>query len=175
MRKETEAVMEPALPRHGSNAVSARYLRFDSKSVHKIGQTGIDATHVMRRMITGAHILFYSQDPEADRAFFRNFHSVDVRHRWLIFALPPAEAAIHPTDTDFSQTHAGQKLLGAVLYLMCDDLRAQIATLATKGVRCTEIQDARWGISTTIPLPSGRALGLYQPSHETAINLNSKS
>jgi len=132
VRKETEAVMEPALPRHGSNAVSARYLRFDSKSVHKIGQTGIDATHVMRRMITGAHILFYSQDPEADLAFFRNFHSVDVRHRWLIFALPPAEAAIHPTDTDFSQTHAGQRLFGTVLYLMCDDLRAQIATLQRK-------------------------------------------
>jgi len=129
-------------------------------------------------MITGAHILFHSQDPEADRDFFRNilgFQSVDLGHGWLIFALPPAEAAIHPTDTDFSQTHAGQKLLGAVLYLMCDDLRAQIATLVTKGVRCTEIQDARWGISTTIPLPSGRALGLYQPSHETAINLNSKS
>jgi catechol 2,3-dioxygenase-like lactoylglutathione lyase family enzyme len=128
-------------------------------------------------MITGAHILFYSQDPEADRAFFRNilgFHSVDVGHGWLIFALPSAEAAIHLTDTDFSQTHAGQKLLGAVLYLMCDDLKAQIATLAEKGVHCSEIQEASWGISTCIPLPGGRALGLYQPSHETAINLNSK-
>ena len=128
-------------------------------------------------MITGAHILFYSQDSEADRDFFRNvlgLQSMDLGHGWLIFALPPAETAIHPTDTDFSQTHAGQKLLGAVLYLMCDDLRTQIATLATKGVQCTEVQEARWGISTTIPLPSGRALGLYQPSHETAINLNSK-
>ena len=129
-------------------------------------------------MITGAHILFYSQNAEADRDFFRDvlgFRSVDVGHGWLIFALPPAETAIHPTETDFSQAHAGQKLLGAVLYLMCDDLRAQIAALATKGLQCTEIQEVPWGISTSIPLPSSRALGLYQPSHETAINLNSKS
>lgn len=129
-------------------------------------------------MITGAHILFYSQAPEADRAFFSNvlgFHSVDVGHGWLIFAMPPAEAAIHPTDTDFSQTHAGQQLLGAVLYLMCDDIGAQIAALEKKGVRCSEIQEAPWGISTCIPLPSGRALGLYQPSHPTATNLHSKS
>lgn len=129
-------------------------------------------------MIIGSHILFYSQDADADREFFRNIlglQSVDVGHGWLIFALPPAETAIHPTEADFSQMHAGQKLLGAVLYLMCDDLRAQIATLAKKGVQCSEILEARWGISTSIPLPSGRALGLYQPSHETAINLNSKS
>jgi hypothetical protein len=128
-------------------------------------------------MITGAHILFYSQNADADREFFRNvlgLQSVDVGDGWLIFALPAAETAIHPTDTDFSQTHAGQKLLGAVLYLMCDDLKTQIATLAKRGVQCSEIQEAAWGISTCIPLPSGRALGLYQPSHETALNLNSK-
>ena len=129
-------------------------------------------------MINGAHILFYSRDPEADRAFFRDvlgLRSVDLGHGWLIFALPPAETAIHPTENDFSQSHAGQKLMGAVLYLMCDDLKEEIATLAKKGVNCSEIQEAAWGISTCIPLPSGRALGLYQPSHETAINLNSKS
>jgi hypothetical protein len=129
-------------------------------------------------MITGAHILFYSQDPDADRTFFSKvlgFRSVDVGHGWLTFALPPAETAIHPTDTDLSQTHGGQKLLGAVLYLMCDDLKKEIATLAKKSVRCSETQEASWGISTCIPLPSGRALGLYQPSHETATNLNSKS
>ena len=125
-------------------------------------------------MIFGAHILFYSQDPEADRAFFSNvlgLHSVDVGHGWLIFGLPPTEAAIHPTDHDFSQTHAGERLLGAVLYLMCDDLKAQIAALRGKSVQCTEIQEAPWGSSTTIPLPSGRAIGLYQPRHETALNL----
>jgi hypothetical protein len=128
-------------------------------------------------MIFGAHVLFYSQDPEADRAFFSDvlrLRSVDVGHGWLIFAMPPAEAAIHPTELDFSQTHAGQQLLGAVLYLMCDDLKTEIASLRRKNVQCTEIQDAPWGSSTTIPLPSGRAIGLYQPRHETALNLNSK-
>ena len=128
-------------------------------------------------MIFGAHILFYSQEPEADRAFFCSvlgLRSVDVGHGWLIFAMPPAEAAIHPTELEFSQTHAGQQLMGAVLYLMCDDLKTEIASLRRKNVECTEIQEAPWGSSTTIPLPSGRAIGLYQPRHETALNLNSK-
>jgi len=128
-------------------------------------------------MIFGAHVLFYSQDPDADRAFFSDvlgLRSVDVGHGWLIFGLPPAEAAIHPADRDFSQTHAGQQLLGAVLYLMCDDLKAEITSLRAKHVECTEIQEAPWGSSTTVPLPSGRAIGLYQPRHETALNLNSK-
>ena len=128
-------------------------------------------------MIFGAHILFYSQDPEADREFFTDvleLRSVDVGHGWLIFALPPAEAAIHPADPDVSQTHAGERLLDAVLYLMCDDLKAQIASLKKKRVRCTKIQKAQWGMSTTIPLPSGRSIGLYQPRHETALKLKSK-
>jgi len=128
-------------------------------------------------MIYGAHMLFYSGNPEADRAFFTQIlglRSVDVGHGWLIFAMPPAEAAIHPMDGDFSQTHAGQELMGAVLYLMCDDLKAQIASLKEKNVQCTDVQEAPWGLSTTIPLPSGRGIGLYQPRHETALNLNSK-
>jgi len=128
-------------------------------------------------MIFGAHILFYSTDPEADRGFFRDvlgFRSVDVGDGWLIFAMPPAEAAIHPSDDEFSQRHAGQRLLGAVLYLMCDDLNASMAELRAKNVQCTEVQTANWGISTTIPLPSGAAIGLYQPGHPTALNLKSK-
>lgn len=128
-------------------------------------------------MIFGAHILFYSQDPEADRAFFSKvlgLGSVDVGHGWLIFALPPAETAIHPTDVEFSQTHAGEKLMGAVLYLMCDDLKAEITALKKKKVRCSKIQEAQWGSSTTIPLPSGSAIGLYQPRHQTALKLKSK-
>jgi hypothetical protein len=127
-------------------------------------------------MIFGAHILFYSRNPGADRAFFTDvlgLASVDVGHGWLIFALPPAEAAIHPADGEFSQTHAEDQLLGAVLYLMCDDLHAEIAMLREKGVPCSEIQQAPWGSSTTIPLPSGRSIGLYQPRHETALNLKS--
>jgi hypothetical protein len=65
-------------------------------------------------------------------------------------------------------------MLGAVLYLMCDDLRPEMASLKRKPVQCTEIQEAPWGISTTIPLPSGRAIGLYQPRHEMALKLTSK-
>jgi len=128
-------------------------------------------------MILGAHILFYSTNPEADRAFFSNvlgFRSVDVGGGWLIFAMPPAEAAIHPSDGEFTQQHAGQTLAGAVLYLMCDDLKTSMAELKAKKVQCTEVQKAPWGISTTIPLPSGAAIGLYQPTHPTALNLKSK-
>ena len=127
-------------------------------------------------MIFGAHILFYSQNPEADRVFFTDvlqLESVDVGHGWLIFALPPTEAAIHPADGDFSQSHAGHRLMGAALYLMCDDLPSEIASLKEKGVQCSEVQAAPWGSSTTIPLPSGSAIGLYQPRHETALNLKS--
>ena len=128
-------------------------------------------------MIFGAHILFYSKNADADRSFFREvlgLQSVDVGHGWLIFAMPPAEAAVHPAEDEFSQTHAGHQLLGAVLYLMCDDLQAEINILKKKNVHCTEIQQAAWGISTTIPLPSGGALGLYQPRHETALNLRAR-
>jgi hypothetical protein len=132
---------------------------------------------ILRRMIIGAHILFYSENAEADRTFFREvlgLDSVDVGHGWLIFALPPAEAAVHPAENEFSQSHAGHQLLGAVLYLMCDNLQVEIDSLKKKNVHCTEIQEAPWGISSTIPLPSGSALGLYQPRHLTALNLHAR-
>ncbi|HVN19948.1 MAG TPA: hypothetical protein VMU05_14280 [Dongiaceae bacterium] len=132
---------------------------------------------ILRLMIFGAHILFYSTNPEADRAFFTDvlqLRSVDVGHGWLIFGLPPAEAAIHPAGEEFSQAHAGQQLMGAVLYFMCDDLHAEIASLKSKNVECSAIQQAPWGMSTTIPLPSGRSIGLYQPRHETALKLGSR-
>ena len=128
-------------------------------------------------MITGAHFLFYSKHPEADRAFFRDvlgFCSVDVGEGWLIFAMPPAEAGIHPAEGETTHKHAGQELLGAVLYLMCDDLQSSIATLKAKDVHCSEIQNADWGSATTIPLPSGGRIGLYQPRHQTAFELKSK-
>ena len=126
-------------------------------------------------MIFGAHILFNSQNPEADRACFSDVlgsGSLDVGHGWLIFPLTPAETAIHPADIDPSQTHAGEKLLGAVLYLVGDDLQAEIALLQGKNVQSTEVQQAPWGSSTTIPLPSGRAIVLYQPRHETPLKLH---
>jgi catechol 2,3-dioxygenase-like lactoylglutathione lyase family enzyme len=125
-------------------------------------------------MIHGVHLLLYSQDPEADRAFFRDvldFKSIDAGEGWLIFALPPAELGIHPGDGKFIQHHADQKLLGSVVYLMCDDLRETIHSLTAKGVATTEIQEAGWGITTTVRLPSGGGLGLYEPRHPTAIHL----
>ena len=125
-------------------------------------------------MITGAHILFYSADPEADRIFFRdvlNFRAVDAGHGWLIFALPPAEAALHPEEEGEShqQHHADHTLLGAVVYLMCDDLDATMNSLKAKKVQCTEITEAPWGRKTTFKVPSGGEIGLYQPKHPTAI------
>jgi predicted enzyme related to lactoylglutathione lyase len=129
-------------------------------------------------MIIGSHFLLYSKDPEADRDFFRDvlgFAHVDAGEGWLIFAISPAEMGIHPLEGEFSQQHAGHQLLGAVLYLMCDDLEASIASLKNKNVRCTEIEKAPWGTVTTIPLPSGGSIGLYQPRHQTALKLRSKS
>jgi len=129
-------------------------------------------------MIFGTHFLLYSKDADADRAFFRDvlgFRYLDVGGGWLIFAMPPTEAGIHPLETKFSQLHAGYELLGAVLYLMCDDLDASIASLKTKSVHCSEVETAPWGRVTTIPLPSGSRIGLYQPKHPTALNLDRKS
>jgi catechol 2,3-dioxygenase-like lactoylglutathione lyase family enzyme len=132
---------------------------------------------ILCHMIFGAHFLLYSKNPEADRAFFRDvlgFRAIDVGEGWLIFAMPPAEAGIHPLEGEFSQQHAGHQLLGAVLYLMCDDLEASIASLKAKHVHCTEVQAAPWGNATTIALPSGGHIGLYQPSHPTAFQRSAK-
>lgn len=123
-------------------------------------------------MLTGTHFLLYSKDPEADRAFFRDvlqFRAVDLGHNWLIFALPPSELAVHPATENFEHTHAGRPMLGAVLYLMCDNLEAMMKGLAEKGIQCSEIVEANWGRSTSIRLPSGGEIGLYHPRHATAI------
>src|SRR6201988_1212049 len=115
-------------------------------------------------MISGAHVIVYSKNAEADRAFFQDvlgFRSVDAGHGWLIFALPPAEAAFHPADD--GEMHE--------LYLMCDDLKAEMAALKKKGVSCSKVQEARWGSITKITLPGGGQVGLYQPKHPTAIGL----
>jgi hypothetical protein len=81
------------------------------------------------------------------------------------------QAARHPADGDTRQVHGGQALLGAVFYVMCDDLQAVMKALKAKKVRCTEIATERWGIKTTVRLPSGGEIGLYQPTHRTAIGL----
>jgi catechol 2,3-dioxygenase-like lactoylglutathione lyase family enzyme len=128
-------------------------------------------------MITGLHVLLYSKNAEADRAFFRDilgFRSIDVGDGWLIFRAPPAEMAVHPIDGEFTSSHAGRPMSGASLYFMCDDLQAMIKSLAAKKVKCTEVETADWGIRTTIPLPSGGEIGLYQPTHATALELRDR-
>ena len=109
-------------------------------------------------MINGAHIVVSTENAEADRAFFRDvlgFESVDAGHGWLIFALPAAEAAFHPAEEN--ERHE--------LYLMCDNLKNEMAALHAKGVECTEVVEARWGSITKIRLPSGSEIGLYEPKH----------
>ena len=123
-------------------------------------------------MIFGAHVLLYSNDAEADRAFLGDvldFKAVDAGGGWLIFSLPPAEVAVHPLEEEPVSAPAGSPLLPAALYLMCDNVRAYIYRLAERGVQCSGLQEEHWGIVTTIPLPSGASRGLYQPKHPTAL------
>ena len=113
-------------------------------------------------MIFGAHVILYSKDATADRALLRDilgFASVDAGDGWLIFALPAAEAAVHPAENNG----------GHELYFMCDNLEAEIAALEEKGIRCSEVREARWGSVTRIRLPGGGEVGLYQPKHPTAL------
>ena len=117
-------------------------------------------------MIFGAHVIVYSKDATADRAFLRDtlgLRSVDAGHGWLIFALPPAEGAVHPAEVN--DRHE--------LYFICNDLKAEILALGEKGVRFSEVQEARWGSIVKIRLPGGGEVGLYQPKHPTALSLPS--
>lgn len=115
-------------------------------------------------MIFGAHVIVNSTNADADRAFLKDilgFDSVDAGRGWLIFALPPAEVAVHPAEENGRPE----------LYLMCSDLKAEIATLKAKDVECSEVHEARWGSITKIQLPSGGEIGLYQPKHLMARNI----
>src|SRR5580700_1506025 len=101
-------------------------------------------------MISGTHVVIYSKNADADRAFLRDvlgFKSVDAGHGWLIFAAPPAEIAMHPAGQDEKPHHE--------LYLMCDDLKATMQDLTAKGVQCGAVTEARWGSITSIQLPGG--------------------
>jgi predicted enzyme related to lactoylglutathione lyase len=117
--------------------------------------------------ITGAHVLIYTPEPDALRAVFRDvfdWRHVDAGDGWLIFALPPAEVGVHPSD--------GPPVAGGArheLTLMCDDMAATVEGLRTKGVEVRgEPQDQGWGITTTLVLPGGVEMMLYQPRHPTA-------
>jgi predicted enzyme related to lactoylglutathione lyase len=124
-------------------------------------------------MINGAHFLLYSRNPDADRAFLRDvlgFSSVDAGRGWLIFALPPAEIAVHPSQGE-SESNSDDDVAGPSIYLMCDNLDSTIKSLEQKKASFEPIEEAPWGIVTTFALPSGARVGLYQPKHPTAFNL----
>jgi hypothetical protein len=109
-------------------------------------------------MLTGAHVILSSTSPEADRAFLREIlrlPHVDAGEGWLIFALPPAEVAIHPADADGEHE----------LWLMCADVEAFVVEMRRAGVPCTSPTDQGWGIVVRLTLPGGGTLGVYQPRH----------
>ncbi len=119
-------------------------------------------------MLTALHTLIYSEDAAATRAFFRDtlkLKFVDAMDGWLIFALPPAELGIHPTE---GGTPTGRH----ELYLMCDDIESMVADLKRKGVEFTKpVTDAGWGILTALKVPGAGELHLYQPRHKSPLKL----
>ncbi len=109
-------------------------------------------------MIIGAHSVIYSTNPDADRAFLRDvlkLTNVDVGDGWLIFGLPPAEVAVHPTNKN--GVHE--------FFLMCDDIEAFVAEMKKAGTACNPVQDQGWGLLSELTLPGGGQLGIYQPRH----------
>ncbi len=118
-------------------------------------------------MITGAHSIIYATDAEAARAFLRDtlgLSNVDAGGGWLIFKSPPAELAVHPTDPPGNGT--------VEFYLMCDDLEATMSELKAKGVEFTsEVSNQGWGLLTSLAVPGAGNIGLYQPLHPTAYDL----
>jgi catechol 2,3-dioxygenase-like lactoylglutathione lyase family enzyme len=109
-------------------------------------------------MINGAHIVLYSKDAEADRAFFRDVLQlpfVDAGHGWLIFALPAGEAAFH--DAEQNDKHE--------LYFMCDDIAETLRDLKKKNIPVSAVNEQRWGSLATFTLPGGGKVGIYQPKH----------
>jgi hypothetical protein len=109
-------------------------------------------------MITGAHSIIFSTNPEADRAFLRDvleLPHVDVGGGWLIFGLPPAEVAVHPSKSN--NVHE--------LYFMCDDIEAFVARMKAHIVECDAVQDQGWGLLTNVTLPGGGKIRVYQPRH----------
>jgi catechol 2,3-dioxygenase-like lactoylglutathione lyase family enzyme len=114
-------------------------------------------------MVTGVHAIVFTGDVEKTRGFFRDtlgLPSVDAGGGWLIFALPPAELATHPTDEQ--PRHE--------LYLMCDDIHATVEELKAKGVEFDEdVDEQRWGLTTSLKLPGGGQMGLYEPRHPSPL------
>jgi catechol 2,3-dioxygenase-like lactoylglutathione lyase family enzyme len=113
-------------------------------------------------MIEGAHVILYSRDAEADRVFLRDVlgsPGVDAGDGWLIFALPPAEVAVHPTEGEPKHE----------LYLICDDIERTLGFLSARGVEISHpASDEGWGLLASVRMPSGAELSLYEPRHPVA-------
>ena len=111
-------------------------------------------------MISGAYVMIFTQDEAADRAFLRDVLEIpcigDGEH-WLTFKLPPTELGAHSGDNGFHQ-----------IYFICDDLDETIKKLADKGVACSEPKQASWGRATSVPLPGGGKIGVYEAQHARA-------
>jgi predicted enzyme related to lactoylglutathione lyase len=114
-------------------------------------------------VITGMHAIVFSQEAEKTRAFFADvlgLSSVDAGGGWPIFALPPAELAVHPADGDSRHQ----------LYLMCDDIHATLAELQRKGAEVAqEVSDEGWGLLAAVRLPDGSEFPIYEPRHPSPI------
>ena len=111
-----------------------------------------------KTLVTGAHSIIYSANPEADRAFFRDIlklSHVDVGEGWLIFGLPPSELAVHPAETGSEHE----------LYLLCRDIGAFVGAMAKLNIPCSPVQNQGWGLITQLTLPGGGQIGVYQPRH----------
>jgi len=115
-------------------------------------------------VVTGVHAIVFSAEPAETRAFFSEtlgLRSVDAGGGWLIFALPPAELAVHPGDEQFRHE----------LYLMCDDIHATVSELKARGVEIGEdVHEERWGLTTSLKLPGGGTMGLYEPRHASPLS-----
>ena len=116
-------------------------------------------------MFNAAHVIIYSRDAEADRAFIRDtlgFRGIDSGDGWLIFKLPPAEVAVHPIDAETKHE----------LYLMCDDIKSTLAELTARGVEVVDpVSDQGWGLLASVRLPGGSVLPFYEPRHPVAHDL----
>ena len=109
-------------------------------------------------MITGAHVILYSADAAADKAFFKDvlgFPYVDVGHGWLIFGLPPSEIAVHPAEENGPPE----------FYLLCEDIAVFVKEMEGRRVPCTLVMQQRWGAVVQITLPGGGKVGVYEPKH----------
>jgi catechol 2,3-dioxygenase-like lactoylglutathione lyase family enzyme len=125
-------------------------------------------------MITGTHAIIYAEDPEKARAFLRDvlgWPHIDVHDGWLIFKTPPAELGVHPADLSGGPDHAAPSGHHE-LHLMCDDIERTVAELTGQGVEFTSpIEQAGFGRLTRFRLPGAGEIGLYQPRHQTAYDL----